>query len=163
MPQLDPSFFSTQLIWLFLTLVPLYLILRRAVLPRIGEVLEARQRHIDTDLEKATSLRQEAEAVLADYEKALAEARARAEEAVKLASAEMAAASAKRHEAFGQELAAKTQEAEGRIVRAKEEALAHVSAVANEVAAAVATKLIGTNLPGDEVENAVKDVMRGRS
>jgi len=65
------------------------------------------------------------------------EARARAEEAVKLASAEMAAASAKRHEAFGQELAAKTQEAEGRIVRAKEEALAHVSAVANEVAAAV--------------------------
>ncbi len=162
MPQLDPSFFSTQLVWLFLTLVPLYLILRRAVLPRIGEVLEARQRHIDTDLEKATKLRQEAEAVLADYEKALTEARSRAVEAVKEAGLEMTAASARRHEAFGQELAATAQEAEGRITRAKEEALAHVSTVANEVAAAVAAKLIGAEPAADQVENTVKEVMEGR-
>jgi F-type H+-transporting ATPase subunit b len=162
MPQLDPTFFSTQLVWLFLTLVPLYLILRRAVLPRIGEVLEARQRHIDTDLEKATRLRQEAEAVLADYEKALTEARGRAAEAVKQAGAEMAAASARRHEVFGQELAKTTREAEGRIARAKEEALAQVSTVANEVAAAVTAKLIGTRPPGEQVETAVKEAMGGR-
>ncbi len=162
MPQLDPSFFSTQLFWLLLTLVPLYLILRRAVLPRIGEVLEARQRHIDTDLEKATRLREEAEAVLADYEKALAEARARAAEAVKQAGIEMAAASARRHEAFGKELAASAQAAEGRIAKAKEEALAQVSTVAKEAAAAVALKLIGARPAGEEVEIAVKEAMEGQ-
>ena len=162
MPQLDPTHFSTQLIWLLLTFVPLYLILRRAVLPRITEVLAARQRHIDSDLEKATSLRQEADAVLAEYEKALSEARARAAEAIKQASDEMAAQSAQRHEAFGQELAAKTREAEGRILKAKEEALAQVTAVASEVAASAAAKLIGVTPPTGQVEAAVKDAMRTR-
>ena len=162
MPQLDPTYFSTQLIWLLLTFVPLYLILRRAVLPRITEVLAARQRHIDSDLEKATSLRQEADAVLAEYEKALAEARGRAAEAIKQASDDMAAQSAQRHEAFGQELAAKTREAEGRILKAKEEALAQVTAVAGEVAASAAAKLIGVTPPAAQVEAAVKDAMGTR-
>ena len=162
MPQLDPSTFATQLFWLLLTLVPLYFVLRRAVLPRISEVLEARQRHIDSDLEKATKLREEAETVLAEYEKALAKARTEAAEAIKQTASEMAAESAKRHQAFGQELAAKTQDAENRVAKAKEAALAQVAAVAGEVAGAASAKLIGTALPADKIDEAVKDAMRGR-
>ena len=161
MPQLDPSSFPTQLFWLLLTFVPLYFILRRAVLPRITEVLAARQRHIDSDLERAATLRREAETVMAEYEKALAEARARAADAIKRASDEMAAESARRHEAFGQELAATTREAEGRIAKAKEDALAQVTAVAGEVATAATAKLIGVSLPAGQVEKAVKKAMRG--
>ncbi len=162
MPQFDPATFLPQLFWLTVTFGCLFVVVWRHALPRISEVMAARQRHIDTDLEKATSLRQEAEAVLADHEMALAEARSRAAEAVKQAGLEMAAASARRHEAFGQELAATTRMAEGRIAKAKEEALAHVSAVAKEVAAAVAAKLIGAKPAADQVESAVKEAMRGR-
>lgn len=162
MPQLDPTYFSTQLFWLLLTFVPLYFILRRAVLPRVTQVLADRQRHIESDLEKATSLQQEADAVLAEYEKTLSEARARAAEAIKRAGDEMAAESARRYEAFGQELAAKTREAEGRIAKAKEDALTQVTVVASEVAAAAAAKLIGATPPAAEVEGAVKDAMRVR-
>ena len=162
MPQFDPATFLPQLFWLTVTFGCLFVVVWRYALPRISEVMAARQQHIDTDLEKAANLRREAEAVLADYEKALAEARSRAAAAIKQAGDELAAESARRHEAFGQEMASTAQEAEDRITAAKEEALAQIATVANEVAAAVAAKLTGTRPPGEQVENAVKEAMRGQ-
>ena len=74
----------------------------------------------------------------------------------------MAAQSAKRHEAFGQKLAATALEAEGRIAKAKEEALAQVASVAIEVATAAATKLAGTSPAAAQVEDAVRQALGGR-
>ena len=128
----------------------------------MGEVLGARQRHIESDLEKAGSLKEEADKVLAAYEKALAEGRDQAAALIKKAADEMAAEGARHHEAFGQELAAKTREAEGRIAKAKEDALAEVTAVAAEVAAAATAKLIGTGVPVEQVKHAVEDAIRSR-
>lgn len=162
MPQFDPSIFATQVFWLVLTFVPLYLILRKAVLPRMGAVLDARQRHIDSDLERASNLKEEAEAVLAEYEKALSAARAQAAAAIKQTSDEMAAMSAERHEAFGRELAEKTKAAESRIAAARTEALANVATVATAVAAAAAAKLIELEPPAAQVRSAVDAAMRGR-
>ena len=162
MPQFDISSFTPQLFWLLVTFSVLFFMMWRHALPRISQILAARQRHIESDLEKATNLRQEADQVLAEYEKALAEARSKATEAIKKVSDEMAAQSAERHEVFGQELAGKTREAEARIAKAKEAALDQVTVVAGEVAAAATAKLIGTAPAPSQVEGAVKDAMRGR-
>ena len=43
-PPLDPGTFAPQLIWLALTFGLLYLVLKRVVLPRVGEVIEERER-----------------------------------------------------------------------------------------------------------------------
>ncbi|MFQ6018701.1 MAG: F0F1 ATP synthase subunit B' [Kiloniellaceae bacterium] len=162
MPQLDPTFYPTQLFWLLITFAVLYLVLWKMVLPRIGEVLEARQDHIDADLEKAAALKDDSVGVLAEYERALAEARDRATAALKRASDEMAAESAERHEAFGRDLAQKTKEAEARIAAAKEAALGHLKAVAAEVAGAATAKLIGIEVPAAQAQAAVEGVMRRR-
>jgi F-type H+-transporting ATPase subunit b len=163
MPQLDPTFYPTEIFWLVLTFVPLYFILRRLVLPRMGEVLGARQRHIESDLEKASGLKEEADKVFAAYEAVLAEGRTKAAAIVKKAADEMAAESARRHEAFGQELAAKTRDAEARIGKAKDAALAQVAAVAADAASAATAKLIGASVPADQVKSAVEDTIRGRA
>lgn len=162
MPQLDPTFYPTQLFWLLITFVVLYLVLWKLVLPRIGEVLEARQDHIDADLEKAAALKEDSVGVLAEYDKALAGARDQATAALKRASDEMAAESAERHEAFGRDLAQKTKEAEARIAAAKEEALGNLKVVAAEVAGAATAKLIGIEVPAAQAQAAVEDAMRSR-
>ncbi len=91
MPQLDPATFPTQLFWLALTFIPLYLILWRNVLPKIASTLEDRQRRLEDDFEKAAALRKEAEMVLAEYQKTRAEAEAKAQSAMREAQEEMAA------------------------------------------------------------------------
>ena len=76
MPQLDPSSFASQLVWLTITFVIFYLVMARVALPRISEVLETRQNRIAYDLETATTLKAEAESVLAEYEASMASAHA---------------------------------------------------------------------------------------
>src|SRR5262249_45192662 len=76
-PPLVPNTFAPQLMWLALTLGLLYLLLRRVVLPRVGEVIEERADRVKRDLEQAESLRTETQAALANYEQALGEARAK--------------------------------------------------------------------------------------
>ena len=76
-PPLDPDTFVPQLVWLALTFGLLYVLLRRVVLPRVGEVIEERADRIKRDLEQAEKLKAETEAALANYEQALAEARAK--------------------------------------------------------------------------------------
>src|SRR3546814_4541653 len=58
-------------------------------LPRIADVLEARQRKLDDDLKKAAALKDEAAAILAEYEKMRATAQASAHEALQKAQDEM--------------------------------------------------------------------------
>ena len=38
MPQFNPEFYSSQLFWLAVSFIALYLLLSRVALPRIGEV-----------------------------------------------------------------------------------------------------------------------------
>ena len=49
-PPFQKDTFASQLLWLALTFVALYLLMSRIALPRIGTILEARRQRIDGDL-----------------------------------------------------------------------------------------------------------------
>ena len=56
MPQLDFHTFPTQIFWLVVSFVLLYLLMRVVALPRIEKIVEERRRRLDEDLEKAYDL-----------------------------------------------------------------------------------------------------------
>ena len=159
MPQLDPATFAPQLVWLAITFIGLYLILARAVLPRIASVLEERQKRIDGNLEKAEALKVEAEAARAAYEKALEEARVAAHRRLIEAADVLGREAAERHEALAGKLAEQGKEAEERIGAATRDALKHVHTVAAEIAGAATEKLIGLKIGEQGARAAVETVL----
>jgi F-type H+-transporting ATPase subunit b len=159
MPQLDASTFVSQLFWLTITFVALYVVMWKIVMPRIASVLQDRQRRIDDDLEKAQALRDEAAAVLEAYEKTVAEGREQAQTILREAVDRNDKAATERQTALGEQLAQQTTEAEARINAAREEALANIRTVAAETAQAATMRLSGASITQDEAEEAVASIL----
>ena len=162
MPQLDPAFWPTQLFWLAVTFIALYLVIWRVALPRIADVLEARQRRLDDDLKKASALKEEAETILAEYEKMRADAQASAHSVLQQAQDAMKAEAERQGRELAAKLSQQTDEAEARIAAAKAAALASLEGTVNEVVAAATQKLIGVKAGDQEIARAVGSVMGGK-
>jgi F-type H+-transporting ATPase subunit b len=160
MPQLNPESFASQLFWLAVTFILFFLIAWRVALPKIGRVLEDRRERIDRDVSKAQEVRNEAEAVLAEYEKLSAEGRASAQVVLREANELAAAEAAAEHEKIGKRLADDIAKAERRIDEARKSALESVGDVAAEIAQAAAAKLIGLDVSKSDAEGAVSRAVK---
>lgn len=160
MPQFDASTFPTQLFWLAVTLVLFYFAMRNVALPRIGNALDSRRRKIDDDLQKAARNREEAEAAMAAYEKALADAAAEAQAIQRRTAQEIAERASDRRAELASKLAAETREAEARIAAAKEPALAKLQDMAAEVVQEAAAKLAGVKVGAADAKSAVSSARK---
>ena len=152
---LDAATFVPQLVWLALTFGLLYLLLKRFALPRVGEVIEERRERIQRDLEKAEKLKVETQQALASYEQALAEARAKGNAIAKGMREELSAEVDKQRVAVEARIAQKLADAEAQIAQSKAKAMASVNDIATDTAAAVVAKLLGKEVPRDEVQRAL--------
>ncbi len=107
------------------------------------------------DIEAADSRRRETQEAIAAYEQALAEAKAKAHAIAQAGRDKITAEVAAERAALDQELAAKSAEAEARILQAKDSALKEVNAVASEVAGDIVSRLIGVAPSKPEIAQAV--------
>lgn len=160
MPQFDPSSFASQLFWLVISFVLLYLVVSRYAIPRIGQVLEQRQKMIDDDLDRAHQLKAETEEAIATYEKALAEARAQAHDVLREAQDAISKQAEARNKEVNAKIAEQIKQGEARIIKARDEAMAQVKEIAAGAAVAASAKLADLAIDEAAVQGAVADVMK---
>lgn len=162
MPQLNIAMFPTQLFWLAVCFVALYLLVTFVIVPRVGTVLDERQKRIDDNLERAASLKAEADQAIAVYEKALDEARGKAQETLRVKAAAIQAETESRTRALSEKLAADIKAGETRILAAREQAIQGVRQLAAEVAGDLAQRLTGGAVDAGKAVAAVDSVMGSR-
>ena len=158
-PPFDSSTFPSQLLWLAITFGLLYYLMAKVALPRIGSILEVRRDRIASDLDTAERLKLESEEAEAAYQKALANARAKAFTIAETARVQAKAASdaqrAEAEAALNKLLAA----AETRIGEIKAKALSDVGAIAGDATEAIIAALTGTAIGRGEVDAAVTQAL----
>jgi len=159
-PPLDPSTVSPQLVWLALTFVALYMLLKRIVIPRIGGVIEERRDRIQRDIDGAERLKGEVDAAVKTYEKSLADARANASGIARETRDRLSAEVDKERASVEAETASKLTEAEARIAATKRKALSSVNEIAADIAGPVVKQLIGKDVTADEIKRAVNAAPR---
>ena len=75
MPQLNPEFWVSQIVWLVLTFGILYIVLSKLILPKISDNLESRKSQILENIETAEAQREESEKKLKEFEKIILESK----------------------------------------------------------------------------------------
>ena len=159
-PPFQKDTFASQLLWLALVFVALYLLMSRIALPRIGSILEARRQRIDGDLAQAARLKDQSDAAITAYEKSLADARGRAQTLANETRAKEAAAAEAARKALDAKLNERIADAEKALAQTKTAAMANVRGIATETATMIVERLIGASPPGQQVADAVADVLK---
>ena len=160
-PPFDKHTFPSQILWLTITFVALYLLMGKVALPRVGSILEKRRTQVAGDLAEASRLKGESEAAIAAYEKALADARGRAQALVGEQRQRQVAEAEKDRKALDATLNARITAAEAGIAQSKSAAMQNVRGIATEAAAAIVQRLVGVAPASpDAVAAAVAEALK---
>ena len=143
MPQMEFADYAPQLAWLVITFGLLYFLMARMALPRISEVLEAREQRIANDLERAETLKAEAETAQREYERVAAETRANAQAIAAETREKLKAEQAKKMSAVEAELHKQMAKAEAEIAQARQHAMDGLRDLAADLAKAATDRLLG--------------------
>jgi F-type H+-transporting ATPase subunit b len=160
-PPFDAHTFASQLLWLAIAFVALYVLMSRWALPRVGGIIENRQKRIDGDLAEAGQLKQQSEAALAAYEKELADARSRAQALANDTREKQSAAADARRKTLEDELNARIAQSETSIAATKQAAMSNVRGIAEDATRAIVERLLGSSPKEQAVRDAVGSVLKG--
>ena len=131
---------------------------------KIMASLDARSDAIRSELDQARKLREEAQSLLAEYQRKRRDAEKEADEIVEHAKGEAVTLRAEAERKLEENLARRTRLAEEKIGRAEAQAIQDVRNTAIDVAVAAARKLIAENLDDRRaqalIDNAIGEVQK---
>jgi len=132
------------------------------VFRKLLDALDKRSAAIRNELDEARKLKEEAQAVLGQFQKKRGEAEREAEEIVTAARAEAERLADEAHAKVEDFVARRTKMAEQKIAQAETQALADVKAAAAEAAVAAAEKILAQTVTGktadDLISQGISDV-----
>ena len=154
-PPFARDTFASQLFWLALAFIALYVIMARLALPRIQGIFEQRRARIGGDLADAQRLKSESEQTMSSYEKEIADARSEAQRMAGDTRERLNAESEGRRKELEAKLHDEIAKAERAIAATRSAAMANVEAIAAEATTAIVERLIGSAPDPASVKAAV--------
>jgi len=130
----------------------------RFALPRIGEILENRQRKLDHDIESTEKLRDEAAAALGDYEVAMREATLQVEKIISEARDRAQLEAQRRVDDLSMRIEEQVSVSEKRLQGLRDSAEAEIRLAATELVRMATEKLVGFEVSSEEAASAVKTI-----
>lgn len=160
-PPFQTQNFPSQLVWLVLCFLLLYVLMAKVALPRIGSIFAVRSKRIADDLEAAQRSKEQSDAAQSAYEKALADARSRAQAIANKTREQQAAAAEEINKRLEAQLHERLAAAEQSIAATRTAAMGNVGTIAADTASAIVERLIGQVPAQHEVAAALSDTFKG--
>ncbi len=141
--------------WLIVAFLLFFALFAKFVLPMILKALDKRSDDIRYQLEQASRLRAQAEALLASYQAERAEKEKEAEAIIDAAKRDAAALRARANADLTQALERRSQQALDKIARAEQEAVGFIRTQMIDVATQAVRTLVTTQLDGNAEDPAI--------
>lgn len=141
MPQLDSTWFASQLFWLFVCFTLLYLLLSRLVLPPLQKVIASRKDVISSDLDMAQDFKSKSEQAKLAYEATLIKSHEEAKSLLSEAEAATKAQAEAAIKALDTQLAIQAKASSSAIANKKQELLDALIPSTLEFASLITTKM----------------------
>jgi len=144
--------------WVFIAVVIFFVaLLYFGIHKKIAGALDARADNIKAELDEARRLREEAQALLASYQRKQKEAEAQAEDIVKQARSDAENMAVQARKDLTERLERRAAQAEAKIANAEAQAMSEVKGKAADMAMNTAEKLIRTKLTAADKSKLIQE------
>ncbi|MBT4880639.1 MAG: hypothetical protein HOI80_01075 [Alphaproteobacteria bacterium] len=159
MPQLDLSTYPSQLFWLGISFLLLYITLNRYVLPRMGEVFQSRTKRIESALNRASSFKEEVYAIEAEMSQKLDTAREEARKMVESALIETGDLLSEKRREFHHVFLEREKVAEKKTQEGYESALKDMKSIAHGLTLAITSRFLDTPPTDTLIDTSVQEAL----
>ena len=160
MPQLNPDYWVSQIFWVILIFGTLYVILWRAILPKINENLENRKSQILSDLDDAQKFKDQSEKKLSEYNKILSEAKQEAKKIIDGTRKKIYRNIENKKNQFNLEIKKEIEKAGKEIKTLKLSSIEDINKIAIETSSEIVRKIVGTEVNASSVSAIVEDISK---
>ena len=160
MPQLNPEFFASQLFWLVITFVFLFIFLWRVSLPRISSVLEKRENKINNDIKAAKQLQAEAQEIQTKIDQQLREAKSKSDQLIKNALIEFQNHSNNELTKLDSELDEKIEHSSNQIEKKKNDSIKIINDQIYDITKLTLSKISNLKVNDEEIKKTVENIQQ---
>ena len=155
MPQLNPEFWISQIVWLVITFGALYVILSKVILPKISNNLESRRSQILENIEIAEKQREESEEKLKEFDKIILNSKLEAKNLFNEARKKVLNEIDKKRSEMEKNLEEEISSAEKEIQSLNNNSKENIKKIATETSLSLIQQLIGEEINKESISSVV--------
>ena len=160
MPQLNPEFWISQIVWLILTFGALYIVLSKVILPKISDNLESRRSQILENIEIAEKQREESEEKVKEFEKIILNSKLEAKNLFNEARQKVLEDVDKKRSELEKSIEAEIVSAEKEIQSLNSNSLENIKKIATDTSSDLISQLIGQEVDKNTIFSIVNDLAK---
>ena len=160
MPQLDPTYWASQIFWLILVFSILYLSISKIYLPKIKDNLESRENKIKEDLESANKFKDLSEEKLKQYEIILGDAKKEVAKIHLETKKSLNKNIQLKKEAMEKEIDSEINKAQKEIIELKKNSILSIQKISENITHSIIENITGDKINESNVKAIVEDISK---
>jgi len=162
MPQLDPTYWASQVFWLTIIFSAIYFLIAKIFVPKIKGNIDARESQIRKDIDEANSLKEQADRKLQKYNSLIDEAKLEARKILSESRKKINEDIQTKKEQIEKDIQKETLGATKEIEKFKINSLNKVNIISEEIISEIIQDIFKEDLNKNSIKATVSEVMKER-
>ena len=160
MPQLDPEYWPSQVFWLIIIFLIIYILISKIFIPKIKGSIDMREDKIRKDLEEAKTFREQAELKLKEYNSLMETAKIDVKKIISKSRQKLNEDMRIKREAAQKKIDAEILHAETEIKKFKVDSFNKVSLISQDIVSNLIKDIFGEDLNKSSIEASVLQTIK---
>ena len=160
MPQLDPEYWPSQVFWLIIIFLTIYILISKIFIPKIKGSIDMREDKIRKDLEEAKTFREQAELKLKEYNSLMETAKIDVKKIISKSRQKLNEDMRIKREDAQKKIDAEILNAETEIKKFKMDSLNKVNLISQDIVSNLIKDIFGEDLNKSSIEASVLQTIK---
>ena len=160
MPQLDPEYWPSQVFWLVIIFIIIYILISKIFIPKIKGSIDMREDKIRKDLEEAKTFKEQAELKLKEYNSLMEAAKLDVKKIISKSRQKLNNDMQIKREEIQKKIDGEISNAEKEIKKLKNDSSGKVSLISQDIVSNLVKDIFGEDLNKSSIEATVSQTIK---